>query len=207
MKTEEPLWDAADIMRVGKDLFVQLSIKTIQTGFEWLKRYFEGKGFRVHPMLFNTSLPWHVDTTFFATRPGLFFRNKTLFSLDEGSDGLLKLNDWEIVNLVTPNTEGRHPLAGSSVYMAHNVLSINPNTIVAEAGQTEIMEQLAKYDPESVPVPFNSVAPFGGTLHCATCDVYRECDMEDYFPKHIPGILIHTIILDGTGNSFPCLFL
>jgi len=29
--------------------------------------------------------------------------------------------------------------------------------------------------------------PFGGSFHCATLDVYREGDCEDYFPKQIPG--------------------
>jgi glycine amidinotransferase len=28
---------------------------------------------------------------------------------------------------------------------------------------------------------------FGGGLHCSTVDIHREGDMEDYFPKQIPG--------------------
>jgi glycine amidinotransferase len=32
-----------------------------------------------------------------------------------------------------------------------------------------------------------AVAPFGGGLHCATADVYREGTCEDYFPKQIKG--------------------
>ena len=35
-----------------------------------------------------------------------------------------------------------------------------------------------------VPVPFRDAYAFGGSLHCATTDVYREGECEDYFPKH-----------------------
>jgi glycine amidinotransferase len=38
-----------------------------------------------------------------------------------------------------------------------------------------------------IPVPFWEVGPFGGGLHCATADVYREGTLQDYFPKQIPG--------------------
>ena len=38
---------------------------------------------------------------------------------------------------------------------------------------------------EVIPVPFRDAYPFGGGLHCATADVYREGNCEDYFPKQI----------------------
>jgi glycine amidinotransferase len=47
------------------------------------------------------------------------------------------------------------------------------------------MELLDKYGFEVIPVPFYDVSPFGGGLHCATADVYREGTCEDYFPKQV----------------------
>jgi len=184
---KEPLWDAADLMRFGKDVFVQLSVMTNDAGFDWLKRHLEPKGFRVHPMLFGSYLPWHIDTTFFAARPGLLFQNAHYPPLDTRFHELLRLNDWEIVDLVEPTVIETHPLSSSSIYLAYNVFSIDPNTIIVEAGETALHEQLDKYGITPVPVPFGNVAPFGGALHCATCDITREGDMEDYFPKQIEG--------------------
>jgi len=184
---KEPLWDAADLMRFGKDVFVQYSIKTNHGGFDWLKRHLEPKGFRVHSMSFGTSMPWHVDTTFFAARPGLLFQNCHYPPLDPRFHELFRINDWEIVDLVEPTVIDTHPLSSSSFYLAYNVFSIDPNTIVVEAGETGLHEQLEKYGITPVPVPFLNVAPFGGALHCATCDIFREGDMEDYFPKQIEG--------------------
>ena len=40
-----------------------------------------------------------------------------------------------------------------------------------------------KLNFEVVPVPFRDAYPFGGALHCATTDVYRESSQEDYFTK------------------------
>jgi glycine amidinotransferase len=50
-----------------------------------------------------------------------------------------------------------------------------------------MMELLYKYGFEVIPIPFFEVSPFGGGLHCATADVYREGDLEDYFPKQTDG--------------------
>ena len=50
-----------------------------------------------------------------------------------------------------------------------------------------MMELLDKYGFEVIPVPLFEVSPFGGGLHCATADVYREGALEDYFPKQVEG--------------------
>ena len=49
------------------------------------------------------------------------------------------------------------------------------------------MDQLDGLGFEVIPVEFFEVSPFGGGLHCATTDVNREGDCQDYFPKQIPG--------------------
>lgn len=38
----EPVFDAADITRVGKDIFIQQSMTTNNMGIEWLTRELEG---------------------------------------------------------------------------------------------------------------------------------------------------------------------
>jgi glycine amidinotransferase len=44
------------------------------------------------------------------------------------------------------------------------------------------MEQLDKLGFEILPVPLRSAYAFGGGLHCATTDVWREGQCEDLFP-------------------------
>ena len=64
-----------------------------------------------------------------------------------------------------------------------NVLSLDPDTVFVDDSELELSDQLTRYGFEVIPVPFWDVAPFGGGLHCATVDIYREGRMEDYFPR------------------------
>ena len=106
---------------------------------------------------------------------------------------LFKQNDWEIIEAVGPTYEYdeivgyiRHPTKGpDSIYL--NTLSLGPNTICVEAHEDAYIEQLDKLGIEVVPVPYDKVVPFGGSLHCTTVDVTREGELEDYFPKQITG--------------------
>jgi glycine amidinotransferase len=43
----EPVFDAADFVRCGRDLFVTKSNVTNSLGIEWLRRHLGG-GFRIH---------------------------------------------------------------------------------------------------------------------------------------------------------------
>ena len=74
-----------------------------------------------------------------------------------------------------------------------NCLVIDTKTICIEAAETPMMELLDKYGFEVIPVPLFEVSPFGGGLHCATADVYREGTLEDYFPKQVEGFSIWLI--------------
>jgi len=100
---------------------------------------------------------------------------------------LFRRNDWEIVMCAPPARTEKNPLSVSSNYLAYNVLSLDPKRIFVEMAEKPLMEQLDSYGLEVIPVDFDDVAPFGGGLHCATVDIYREGECKDYFPKQIPG--------------------
>merc|ERR1719272_1247938 len=78
----EPVFDAADITRVGKDIFVQKSMTTNDSGIKWLTSHFPD--LRVHPVHFPYDLfPSHIDCTFVPLRPP---------SADSGDGGLALIN-------------------------------------------------------------------------------------------------------------------
>ena len=70
-----------------------------------------------------------------------------------------------------------------------NTLSLGPNTICVEAHETRYMEQLDKLGIEVIPMPYDKVVPFGGSLHCTTVDVNREGDARGLLPQADPGVL------------------
>lgn len=185
---QEPLFDAADVFRFGMDLFVQRSAPTNAAGIDWLRRHFAPMGMRVHEVAFGgTSQPWHLDCTIIAARPGLLIQNPDWMPLTPEFHELFERNGWEIVMAEPPSRPKPHPLSFCSVNLAYNVFSLDPDTVCVEAGEEQLMDQLDDLGFEVIPVDFFEVSPFGGGLHCATVEIYREGECEDYFPKQIEG--------------------
>jgi glycine amidinotransferase len=178
---EEPLFDAADVLRFGRDLVVQHGFTTNLKGIDWLRRHFPNH--RVHAVNFpGDPYPIHIDATFTPLRPGLIINNPDRRLPDEQRRFFIK-NDWEIIDAARPAHNSPPPLCYSSVWLSMNVLMLDPKTICVEASEVNQMEQFDKLGFEVIPVPFRDAYAFGGALHCATADVYREGVCEDYFPK------------------------
>ena len=182
---EEPLFDAADVVRFGKDLFVQKSMVTNDGGIRWLRQHFPNH--RVHMVRYRELTPWHMDSTVVPLRPGLVLVNPVRTPLEEGQKKLFELNDWEVLEGPKSVLKQKRPMTFCSIWLNMNVLVLDPKTVCVEASETPLMELLDKYGFEIIPVPYYEVAPFGGGLHCSTADVYREGTLQDYFPKQVEG--------------------
>ncbi len=184
----EPLFDAADIMRIGKDLFCQHGLTTNRRGMQWLQRHFPDH--RVHSVNFpGDPYPIHIDATFVPLRPGLIMNNPKR-KLADGQRYIFEKNGWEIVDAAPPAHDTPPPLCYSSVWLSMNCLVIDHKTVVVEASEVNQSEQLDKLGFEVIPVAFRDAYPFGGGLHCATADVLREGTCDDYFPSQVPGTQI-----------------
>jgi len=177
----EPLFDAADIVRFGRDLFVQLSLVTNRGGYRWVKQHFPD--FRVHAVTFGNSHPLHVDATWVPLRPGLVLHCAER-AAEEDLLSYFKVNDWQVVEAARPNRDRSTlpRLCFCSQWLSLNLLSLDSKTVCVEASETAQAEQLSRLGFDVIPVPFWDVAPFGGGLHCATADIYREGRCQDYFP-------------------------
>jgi glycine amidinotransferase len=185
---KEPLFDAADAFRFGKDLFIQHAAATNKAGSDWVKRHYAAKGMRAHAVAFGgTYQPWHIDVSIVALRPGLLILNPKYSQLVPEFVNLFRMNDWEVIDAVPPSGTEQPPYSMCHESLGYNVLSLDPKTVCVEANEKAFMEQLDGLGFDVIPVPFIDVSMFGGALHCATLDVEREGDMEDYFPKQIPG--------------------
>jgi glycine amidinotransferase len=178
---EEPLFDAADVLRFGKDLIVQHGFTTNLKGINWLQRHYPDQ--RVHAVNFpGDPYPIHIDATFIPLREGLIINNPVR-RLPDDQRKLFERNGWEIVDAAQPAHNQPPPLCYSSVWLSMNVLMLDPKTVCCEASEVYQMEQFDKLGFEVIPIPFRDAYPFGGALHCATADVYREGKCQDYFPK------------------------
>lgn len=181
---KEPLFDAADVARFGKDLFVQQSMVTNRSGIDWLQRHYPDH--RIHMVRYKEILPWHIDSTLIPLREGLVMINPIRTPL-EPQNILFEKNGWEVIYAPKTVLKKKRPMTFCSLWLNMNLLVIDPKTVCVEASETPVMELLDKHGFEVIPVPFYEVSPFGGGLHCATADVHREGTCEDYFPNQIEG--------------------
>jgi glycine amidinotransferase len=181
----EPLFDAADVGRFGKDLFVQASTATNAAGIDWLRRHFPNH--RIHTVHFLEESPIHIDATFVPLRPGLALINPDRPPLVPALRELFKKNDWEIVESAKPSHDGNAPLSFCSQWLSMNVVVLDSETVCVEASETAQMKQLEEFGFDVISVPFWNASPFGGGLHCSTADVHREGTCKDYFPEQVEG--------------------
>ena len=201
MTEKEPLWDAADAMRFGKDIFHQGSAVTNKAGIDWLKRMFAALGIRYHHVLFDTPedknkpanhRPWHIDVNLVPLRPGLAMYNPDWKPTTPELWELFKKNDWELIPAARPDYVHQNDIYLTGLYegkswISMNTLSIDPETVCVEAHEKLYIKQLEDLGFTVIPIPYEKVIPFGGALHCTTLDVYREGELEDYFPNQIEG--------------------
>ena len=175
------LFDAADVLRFGKDLVVQHGFTTNLKGIDWLKRHY--KDHRVHAVNFpGDPYPIHIDATFTPIKEGLIINNPQR-RLPKEQRKLFENNGWEIIDSAQPAHNEPPPLCYSSTWLSMNVLVLDPKTVCVEKSEVYQAEQLDKLGMEVIPVEMRDAYAFGGGLHCCTADVYREGELKDYFPK------------------------
>ncbi|MBA7675243.1 hypothetical protein ES703_83473 [subsurface metagenome] len=136
------LFDAAEVMRCGKDLFVHYGITTNLKGIEWIRRHFPNH--RVYALNFTDDpYPIHIDATLVSLLPGLVINNP-FRTLPKEHRKIFEINDWEIVDCAVPAHEKPPPLCYSSVWLSMNCLVIDPKTVCVEASEAHQAEQMDK---------------------------------------------------------------
>jgi N-dimethylarginine dimethylaminohydrolase len=58
---------------------------------------------------------------------------------------------------------------------------LNPDTVVVDERQTNLIRLLEKHRFTVVPVKMRHIYTQGGGIHCATLDTVRESALESYF--------------------------
>ncbi len=171
----EPVFDAADFMRCGRDIFVQQSHTTNQFGIAWLQRHL-GEGYRIHQIEIKEQSPMHIDATFVPLPPGKLLVNpEKLAKVPE------MFKHWDVFYAPQPCTPIEHPMYMSSRWLSMNVLSLDEKRVMIEKGEETLIRDLKKWGFEPIPCSFRNFYSFGGSFHCATLDVRRRSTLESYF--------------------------
>jgi glycine amidinotransferase len=176
----EPVFDAADFVRCGRDLFVTRSNVTNLSGIEWLRRHL-GPEYRIHEIESRCPNPMHIDTTLLPLAPGKLLVNPEYIDVDRLPD---ILKSWDILVAPEPDPIDEKMLKITSMcgkWLNMNVLMLDEKRVIADPHHTGMMRALEKWGFEPIPAPFLHYAAFGGAYHCATLDIRRRGTLESYF--------------------------
>nr|VFK40728.1 MAG: glycine amidinotransferase [Candidatus Kentron sp. SD]VFK46165.1 MAG: glycine amidinotransferase [Candidatus Kentron sp. SD] len=172
----EPVFDAADFVRCGRDIFGQLSHVTNQSGVDWLQRHL-GDNYRIHLIRNRDPKALHIDTGFMPLAPGKVLVNPEF--LDVGALPSI-LHSWEVLVAPQPVPYRTKPKVMSD-WISINTLMLDEKRIVVERRQEPLITALKKWGFEPIPCSFENHYPFGGGFHCATLDVRRRGELQSYF--------------------------
>jgi N-dimethylarginine dimethylaminohydrolase len=180
-RNDEPAFDAANILRLGRDLIYLVSATGNELGGQWLQTML-GEDFRIH-FLKDVYYGSHIDSTFVALRPGLILCSPARVNHDT-LPAVLK--QWEV--LYSPPMENTDHFDADylsksigSEWIDMNLFSINPNLVVVDRDQTALNKLLEKHGLDVIPMKLRHSKMLGGGYHCVTLDTRRKGSLERYF--------------------------
>lgn len=171
----EPVFDAADFVRFGRDIFCQKSHVTNQFGIDWLRHHL-GEEYRIHVLNFNDPKAMHIDATLVPLA-----RGRLLLNAERAVALPQMFKNWEILFPPPPVIPDDHPLYFTSKWVSINVLSLNEEQVVVEEQERPLIEFLKNHGFKPIPLPFRNFMSLGGAFHCATVDVRRRGTLQDVF--------------------------
>jgi len=200
LKENEIMFEAANTLRLGRDLLYLESSSGNKLGLQWLRQAL-GSEYRVHSTstIYRAS---HIDSTILALKPGLVLVNSKRVNEDNIPD-LFKKWDKIYFDEVAPTSEielnfqknyrdpayrqlrnlGFNTNLGemSSPWVGMNLLSVSTECVLIDERQIELRKILEKHHMNTVPIRMRHIYTQGGGIHCATLDTVRDGKLEDYF--------------------------
>ena len=171
----EPTFDAADFMRMGRDLFVQQSHVTNRFGIEWMRRHL-GPGYRVHVLPVRDAHPMHIDASFVPLAPG-----KVLVNTERVPELPSMFRGWDVIPAPPPEVPAGTTLYMTSRWISINLLSLDSERVLIEKHEDGLARTLKEHGFKPIRCPFTNFYAFGGSFHCATLDVRRRGELQSYF--------------------------
>lgn len=160
--------DAANICRLGDTWLFLESASGNRAAYEWLCEKFP----RVNIELCNFYSGVHIDSTIVPVREGLVLLNGSRVN---ESNCPRAFKDWEKIYIteddIVPQDFYQYPYA--SKWIAMNMLSINPETVVIDAAQKKLITILKSKGIDSIPLTLTHSRTLGGGFHCVTLDTRR----------------------------------
>lgn len=168
---QEPgmILDAANVARLGDTLLMLESASGTPQAAEWLQAQFP----ELTVETCNFYAGAHIDSTIIPLRPGLVMLNASRVT-PENCPRVFR--DWEKIWVQDVVARDFHKYPYASKWIGMNMLVIDPNCVIVDALQTELIDVLAQHRFYVIPMTLSHSRTLGGGFHCVTLDLRRRHD-------------------------------
>lgn len=171
----EPVFDAANVLRLGRDILYLVSDSGNRLGAHWLQSVL-GPDFRVR-VYDGVYSGTHVDTTITPVRPGLVVVSGERVGPHNLPD---VFGGWDVVYLSEVVDIGFIGTSYASKWIGLNFLMARPELAIVDSVQLPLIRELERRRVEVIPLRLRHARTLGGGFHCVTLDVRRKGGLETY---------------------------
>lgn len=177
----EILFDAAQCVKMGRHLLMNVSTRNHLLGAKWLAQILGDK----HEVVTVGLTDHHIDGMLMPLAPGKLLISEAMKRKTELLP--IHLQKWDLITFDQPeNTDygdGQVTLASANISV--NVLPISEKLVMLFSPSGEppmgLVRPLERNGFDTVTVRLRHSKVFDGGLHCATLDTVREDKLEDYW--------------------------
>ncbi len=166
-RNEGMILDAANVARLGDKMLFLESASGNRAAYNWLCDQFPD----VEIELCNFYAGVHIDSTIVPLREGLVMLNAGRVNLDNCPQ---VFNGWQKIWVGDVVAQNFYQYPYASKWIAMNMLVVDPNTVIVDAAQTELIRTLKSYKFEVIPLTLRHSRTLGGGFHCVTLDLHRS---------------------------------
>jgi len=170
----EPLFDAANCIRLGSDVIIDINNTANRVGAEWIQQaldhHYGETRVKVHPVSLS---PDHLDVIIVPLCEGVAVINPKYVDRDSLP---ACLSNWKLIEspaMVPQPFNSTSSKASNWIGLNLLVLDGTERTVIVEERQLPLIRQLEKYGFQPVPVRWRHGRTWGGSFHCVTLDVHR----------------------------------
>ena len=161
--------DAANICRLGDTWLFLESASGNRAAYNWLCNKFP----KIKIELCNFYAGVHIDSTITPLREGLVMLNASRVT---ETNCPRAFKDWEKIwvteDMIVAQNFYQYPYA--SKWIAMNLLVLDPETVIIDAAQTQLINVLKSKGIDSIPLTLSHSRTLGGGFHCVTLDTRRK---------------------------------
>jgi len=184
----KPLFDAANLMKIGFDITFLISGSGNIEGYEMFRNFMQkryGNKIRIHPLV-NLYDGFHLDVTFMPMGFNkILGKNLVLVNGTHCNPtnlpALFRGKNWVCLEVELQHVidNGYEPgFNFTSIWLAQNILMMSPELVMIDENQKPLMEMFKFYGIESLAIPLEMMGSTLGGCHCMTNDYNREEDRD-----------------------------